>query len=80
MFICLQDVEIKKQGAASSYAFVQFSNIKSVVQVLRRKDGTHIGSNKIKLGFGKSMPTCCVWIDELPDTANETTLKRALSR
>lgn len=26
-------------------------------------DGEHIGANRIKLGFGKSMPTPCVWVD-----------------
>lgn len=51
-----------------------------MVQVLRKKDGTHIGSNKVKLGFGKSMPTCCVWIDELPEAVTENTIKRVLSR
>jgi len=76
----LQDIEIKKQGAASSYAFVQFSDIKSVVQALKKKDGTHLGINKIKLGFGKSMPTNCVWIDDLPDNVTESLIRRALGR
>lgn len=26
-------------------------------------DGEHLGANRIKLGFGKSMPTSCVWVD-----------------
>lgn len=30
---------------------------------MRTLDGEHIGANRIKLGFGKSMHTNCVWVD-----------------
>lgn len=30
---------------------------------MRSMDGEHLGANRIKLGFGKSMPTLCVWVD-----------------
>ncbi len=33
----------------SAYAFVQYSDIQSVVRALRKMDGEHIGSNKIKV-------------------------------
>lgn len=58
-----QEIDIKKQGAVSSYAFCQYSDICSVVKAMRSMDGEHLGSNRIKLGFGKSMPTSCVWVD-----------------
>lgn len=61
--ICLQEIDIKKQGAVSSYAFCQYSDIGSVVKAMRSMDGEHLGANRIKLGFGKSMPTSCVWVD-----------------
>lgn len=47
----------------SSYAFCQYSDIGSVVKAMRSMDGEHLGANRIKLGFGKSMPTSCVWVD-----------------
>lgn len=59
----MQEIDIKKQGAVSSYAFCQYSDISSVVKAMRSMDGEHLGSNRIKLGFGKSMPTSCVWVD-----------------
>lgn len=59
----LQEIDIKKQGAVSSYAFCQYSDIGSVVKAMRSMDGEHLGANRIKLGFGKSMPTSCVWVD-----------------
>ena len=47
--IILQDIDIKKQGAVSAYAFVQYSDIISVVKALHKMDGEHIGNNRIKV-------------------------------
>lgn len=30
---------------------------------MRTLDGEHLGNNRIKLGFGKSLHTNCVWVD-----------------
>ncbi|XP_036140621.1 protein split ends isoform X2 [Monomorium pharaonis] len=65
------DVEVKKQGAVSSYAFCQYSDITSVVKAMRSMDGEHLGANRIKLGFGKSMPTTCVWVGGIGDCMSE---------
>lgn len=50
----LQDIDIKKQGNLSCYAFVQYDDIKSVVQALRDMDGEFIGKNKIKVNVAES--------------------------
>ncbi|XP_055640208.1 protein split ends isoform X2 [Toxorhynchites rutilus septentrionalis] len=68
------EIDIKKQGV-SAYAFCQYSDIVSVVKAMRKMDGEHLGSNRIKLGFGKSMPTNCVWIDGIADSVSEGYLK-----
>ena len=47
----MQDVDIKRQGAASAYAFVQYTDISSVVHALREMEGEHIGANKIKVSL-----------------------------
>lgn len=65
------EIDIKKQGAVSSYAFCQYSDIVSVVKAIRSMDGEHLGNNRIKLGFGKSMPTNCVWVDGVTESVNE---------
>lgn len=95
----------------SSYAFVQYSDISSVVKAMRKMDGEHLGANRIKvmsvfvndeivdntafwianvnlikmlfflkLGFGKSMPTTCVWLDGIADTVTEKFLARQFHR
>ncbi|XP_055949424.1 protein split ends-like isoform X2 [Argiope bruennichi] len=74
------EVDIKKQGTASSYAFIQYSDIASVVKAMRKLDGENLGANRIKLGFGKSMPTNCVWLDGIVDSVSDKFLARHFSR
>lgn len=69
------EIDIKKQGAVGSYAFCQYSDIVSVVKAIRTMDGEHLGNNRIKLGFGKSMPTNCVWVDGIADNVNDKYLR-----
>ena len=75
------EMDIKKQGT-STYAFIQYSDICSVVKAMRKLDGENLGSstNRIKLGFGKSMPTNCVWIHGIAEQTNEKTITRQCSR
>ena len=47
---------------------------------MRQMDGEHLGANRIKLGFGKSMPTRCVWIDGVPENLTEKQLYEQFSR
>ncbi|CAH1406626.1 unnamed protein product [Nezara viridula] len=72
------DIDIKKQGTSSSYAFCQFSDIGSVVRAMRSLDGEHVGNsgNRVKLGFGKSMHTSCVWVDGVAETVSEKYLSQ----
>ncbi|CDQ74520.1 unnamed protein product [Oncorhynchus mykiss] len=43
-------------------------------------DGEYLGSNRLKLGFGKSMPTTCVWLDGLASNITEQYLTRHFCR
>ncbi|XP_076261467.1 spen family transcriptional repressor split ends isoform X4 [Rhynchophorus ferrugineus] len=69
------EIDIKKQGAVSSYAFCQYADIVSVVKAIRKMDGEHLGNNRVKLGFGKSMAYNCVWVDGIIDTVTEKNLR-----
>lgn len=72
------EIDIKKQGA-STYAFIQYSDISSVVKAMRKLDGENLGasSNRIKLGFGKSMPTNCIWIHSTVEISEKSILKQS---
>ncbi|XP_066153414.1 protein split ends isoform X3 [Euwallacea fornicatus] len=69
------EIDIKKQGLVSLYAFCQYADIVSVVKAIRKMDGEHLGNNRIKLGFGKSMAYNCVWIDGVAETVTEKYLR-----
>lgn len=73
------EIDVKKQGI-SSYAFCQYADIVSVVKAMRKMDGEHLGNNRIKLGFGKSMPTNCVWIDGIAESVSESYLTTQFGR
>lgn len=73
------EIDIKKQGS-SPYAFCQYADIVSVVKAVRKMDGEHLGSTRIKLGFGKSMPTTCVWFDGIAESVTENYLSQQCSR
>lgn len=74
-----KEIDIKKQGT-STYAFIQYFDILSVVKGMRKLDGENLGANRMKLGFGKSMPTICVWMHGITDSISEKCLMRQCSR
>ena len=74
-FHYLQDIDIKKQGGLTAYAFVQFDDITSVVSALRDMDGEHIGNNEIKVITPFFTLTLC---ECLPCTCSQS-LSRCIS-
>ncbi|XP_011492871.1 msx2-interacting protein isoform X2 [Oryzias latipes] len=74
------DIDIKKVNGVPQYAFVQYSDIASVCKAIKKMDGEYLGSNRLKLGFGKSMPTTCVWLDGLAPNITEQYLTRHFCR
>ncbi|KPP68618.1 msx2-interacting protein-like, partial [Scleropages formosus] len=51
-----------------------------VCKAIKKMDGEYLGNNRLKLGFGKSMPTTCVWLDGLSSTITEQYLTRHFCR
>lgn len=77
MFGEIIEIDIKKQGT-STYAFIQYSDIASVVKAMRKLDGENLGNstNRIKLGFGKSMPTSCIWIHGISEIVDKSIIRQ----
>lgn len=69
-----QDVDIKRQPNGNAYAFIQFTDIVSVVKALKKME-----DNK-KVGWGKTMATNCVWCDNLPEKISERSLSVHFAR
>ncbi|XP_051977693.1 msx2-interacting protein-like isoform X2 [Xyrauchen texanus] len=74
------DIDIKRVNGIPQYAFVQYSDIASVCKAIKKMDGEYLGANRLKLGFGKSMPTACVWLDGLTSNITEQYLTRHFCR
>ncbi|XP_015258119.1 PREDICTED: msx2-interacting protein-like isoform X1 [Cyprinodon variegatus] len=74
------DIDIKKVNGIPQYAFVQYSDIGSVCKAIKKMDAEYLGSNRLKLGFGKSIPTTCVWLDGLAPNITEQYLTRHFMR
>ncbi|XP_066462404.1 msx2-interacting protein isoform X2 [Eleutherodactylus coqui] len=74
------DIDVKKVNGVPQYAFLQYCDITSVCKAIKKMDGEYLGNNRLKLGFGKSMPTNCVWIDGLSSSVTEQYLTRHFSR
>ncbi|XP_054904373.1 msx2-interacting protein [Poeciliopsis prolifica] len=74
------DIDIKKVNGAPQYAFLQYCDIASVCKAMKKMDGEYLGNNRLKLGFGKSMPTTCVWLDGLASNTTEQFLTRHFCR
>ncbi|KAF8569214.1 hypothetical protein P879_04041 [Paragonimus westermani] len=73
------DIKVQANQPGTSYAFVQYTDIKSVVRALSNQDAIRVGDKPVKLGFGKSQPTNVVWLDNLP-TVTEAFLTRQFGR
>jgi RNA recognition motif-containing protein len=61
-------------SSSNSYAFIQFSDIKSVIKAMRCMYGKCIGNNLIKLGFGKIKPTKTLWLDGVSEKLTDAQL------
>uniref|UniRef100_A0A915ILT6 RRM domain-containing protein n=1 Tax=Romanomermis culicivorax TaxID=13658 RepID=A0A915ILT6_ROMCU len=74
------DVDIKNRDSPAPFAFVQFTDILSVVKAIHamEQDG-YIGNNKVKVGFGKPLPSPMVWMCELPDHVSSEYLSRKMN-
>ena len=62
------EIDIKKLD----YALVQFADIVSVVKAIRIVDGELIAGQRVRLSFGLSVATKCVWCDGVgPDVTEQ---------
>ncbi|CAF3588991.1 unnamed protein product [Adineta steineri] len=77
------EVEIKRQTQSQHqlpFAFVQYADIKSVVKAMKAFEPKTTRDHSIKLGFGKSQPTNVLWLDELPLTVTESSIRNFIIR
>ncbi|VDL43960.1 unnamed protein product [Hymenolepis diminuta] len=74
------DIKMQTNQPGTSYAFVQFTDIKSVVRALSDQERVTVDGKSVKLGFGKSQPCSVVWLDNLSPNVTENFLSRQFGR
>ncbi|XP_028393826.1 msx2-interacting protein-like isoform X2 [Dendronephthya gigantea] len=74
------DIDIKKQGTNAAYAFIQYLDITHAVEAKKQMNRTLAGRNRLKIGFGKGMPTSTVWVGGLAPNVTEDMLDRHFTR
>lgn len=70
------EIDIKKPD----YALVQFVDIKSVLKAMRGMGGEMIAGQRVRLGFGLSVATKCVWCDGVGTEVTEKMLQVEFSQ
>ena len=78
----VEDVEIKRptHPHGSIYAFVKFLDIDDAARAKGIVDGQYIGRNACKIGYGRSMPTTCLWVGGLGPWTGIEELTREFDR
>ena len=62
-----------------SYCFCQFSDITSVVKSIRAMDDKRFANNtgpRLKMGFARSVPSSCVWVEGVADAISDRYLSK----
>lgn len=81
-FGVVEDVDIKRpiRGQGSTYAFVKFIDLDVATKAKIAMQGTFFGRNRVKIGYGKSMPTTRLWIGGLGPWTAIVELEREFDR
>ena len=81
-FGIVEDVDIKRpiRGQGSTYAFVKFIDLDVATKAKVAMQGSFFGRNRVKIGYGKSMPTTRLWIGGLGSWTSIVELEREFDR
>ena len=81
-FGVVEDVDIKRpiRGQGSTYAFVKFIDLDVATKAKVAMQGSLFGRNRVKIGYGKSMPTTRLWIGGLGSWTSIVELEREFDR
>lgn len=63
----VEDVDIKRPppGTGNAFAFVRFDSLQQSYKCKLELSGQYIGKFQVKIGYGKPLPSCRVWVGNL---------------
>lgn len=74
------DLKVPQSSSKRAYAFIQYENMDMAFEARRAMDGRFIGKADCKIGYGKIVPTNCLWVGNIPIDMKRRDLEQAFSR
>ncbi|CAF1190539.1 unnamed protein product [Rotaria sordida] len=74
------DLKVPQSSSKRAYAFIQYENMDMAYEARRAMDGHFIGKADCKIGYGKIVPTNCLWIGNIPIDMKRRDLEQIFSR
>lgn len=78
----VEDIDIKRPppGTGNAFAFVRFENLDQSNRCKTELSGQYIGKFQVKIGYGKVLPSCKVWVGGLGSWTTVQVLEREFDR
>ncbi|XP_043223218.1 RNA-binding protein spenito-like [Amphibalanus amphitrite] len=78
----VEDIDIKRPppGTGNAFAFVRFENLDQSNRCKTELSGQYIGKFQVKIGYGKVLPSCKVWVGGLGSWTTVQILEREFDR
>lgn len=78
----VEDIDVKRPqvGTGNAFAFIRFQNLNMSHKAKVALSGNFIGQFQCKIGYGKAIPTPCIWVGALGSWTSVTQLERAFDR
>ncbi|CAF0777633.1 unnamed protein product [Didymodactylos carnosus] len=78
----IEEIDLKIPGSSSKrpYAFIQYQNLDMACKAKSQQDGRLIGKSEARIGFGKVVPTTCLWVGNLHPQLKRRDLEHEFAR
>ena len=77
----VEDVDVKRAAAGSgAYAFIRFVNLDMAFRAKVEMSGQTIGRHQCRIGYGKFIPSPCLWVGGIGSWLTPDTLGRVFGR
>ncbi|CAF1112933.1 unnamed protein product [Adineta steineri] len=74
------DLKVPQSSSKRAYAFIQYENMDMAYEARRAMDGHFIGKADCKIGYGKIVPTNCLWVGNIAIDMKRRDLEEAFTR
>ena len=77
----VEDVDVKRAAAGSgAYAFIRFANLDMAFRAKVEMSGQTIGRHQCRIGYGKMIPSVCLWVGGIGPWLTAEALGRVFGR